>query len=91
MQEVKRRYFYQAKRDTSRHRGKRSLYLVEHLAGAGANIRVEYMGYVKGDETSPELSLFATQRGMSLVGDGQPTERHLRLQVILGTDYEEVK
>jgi hypothetical protein len=88
---VKKRYFYQARNDKSRHRGKRSVYLVEHLVNEKCHVKVSHLGYVKGQVTTPELRLLASQNAMSVVGEEEPAGRHVRLQVILGTDYQEVR
>lgn len=88
---VKKRYLYQAQKDKSRHRGRRSVYLVEHLVNECFNIKVSYLGYVYGTVTMPELHLIASQNAMSVVGEEEPAGHHIRLRVILGTDYEEVR
>jgi len=88
---VKRRYLYQAKCDRPRHKGKRSVYLVEILSGAEAYARVEHLGGVKGEDCKPELYLLAMNNNFSIVGDGDPIPKHVRWQIVLGTDYQEVK
>ena len=88
---VKNRYLYQARNDKSRHRGKRSVYLVENLVNEKCHVKVSYLGYVYNTVTTPELHLLASQNAMSVVGEEEPAGRHVRLRVILGTDYEEVR
>jgi hypothetical protein len=37
------------------------------------------------------LYLLAMKNNFSIVGDGDPIPKHVRWQIVLGTDYQEVK
>ena len=90
---VRRRSAYMSTTDSMRHRGKRTLYLVERLDNSPVFARFTPLGYVNADAAEAEARIALMHHNMTPAGDWEPcnSHRNQRANLVLGTDYEEVE
>lgn len=88
--QISRRYVYQSQHDTSKHKGKKSVYLVEQMRGSNVIARVKPLGMVRETTAVEEITIALINESITVVGKWAKTKRghHSRSRAVLGSEFE---